>query len=148
MLRASIWRSHTCSRGLRCPGQKATFLRHAANTLARPLTSAGGRRWVQRRHYAVAVEQTNKGVVSRSAILRKKYVMVNPLLRTPVIHFSKGTPPTILTRCTCHGNMILQASISHGRFTSGIWSQATCQFHRLSNPLLQLSQHLKVECHQ
>lgn len=130
MLRASF--GHSGVRFLRAPRiqQACTPM----TFISRPVKCFAGSGPSIRRPYAVAAEQTNKGVVGwldpgyLPVII--ELIVSGRILVTP---FSKATLRITSTRCTCRGNMIPLAFTSHGRSTSEIWKRAICPYRKPSS---------------
>ena len=140
MLRSPLLKSGSClSRGI-SPLKRST--RPTATSRASSAPSIRSSRLpifsqrLQSRHYAVAVEETNKGVVSSFG---SRYNLLSyeaekkTMYRILVIPSCKVIPRIISTRCTCNGKEIPQVFMSHGRFTFGIWKTAICLCRGLSN---------------
>ena len=85
----------------------------------------------QKRCYAVAAEETDKGVVSRlDRFIITRLYMAEILLRIRTIHSCKETLPIISMKCICNGKKTLQAFIYHGRFTFEMSKKGACQYHK------------------
>ena len=91
---------------------------------------------VQKRLYAVAAEEANKGVVSGQFqfVSYARYLCLIIIHRTQTILFYRAILPIMWTKCTCSGNESPRASTSRGKSTSGTWRMETCQYHKLFNP--------------
>ena len=131
-----LWRAH----------QQPSCLAKLPKQAARNARTAAGSHIGQRRHYAVAAEQTNKGVVTSLSLpydLRKEYTDAI-LERTLMIPSCKAILPITLMRCIFHGSRIRQAFIFPGKSTSKTWKRATCRYLKHFNLHLLLCQHQKV----
>jgi hypothetical protein len=124
----SIWTSSS----LRPP---ATLREKALVFARRPLAVIS--QVSQRRTYAIAIEESSKGVVSFAAI--DEYLSLTRL-RIPMTPSYRGIPRITLTKCTWPGKKTPRAFTSPGKHTSTTWKMGTCPSPRRSNHHLRLSQ--------
>ena len=98
---------------------------------------------MQRRSYAVAAEETNKGVVSSSLGLTCSSSYLSSELiknvRTQMIPSSKAMPQITWMKCTCNGKETLRVYIFRGRSTSETWRMGICRCRKPFNPRQLLS---------
>ena len=136
MFRATLRERSRCRLGAYSATANLTTLSRPLPRLAliagrRPLGLACSR--CHPRRYSAAAQETDQGVVQRSARRDAAVVLMLPLCRHPTTRFSTGTLPAMSTRCTCNGSGTRKAFITHGRCTSAISRAAPFPLRRPSS---------------